>query len=40
LALAVAINHETRSPDEWFDEPDDLDRVATALATIDESTIP
>jgi prophage maintenance system killer protein len=35
LALAIAINHSTRAPDEWFDEPDDLDRVAAALRSID-----
>jgi prophage maintenance system killer protein len=27
----VAINHAVRQPDEWFDEPDDLDRVRKAL---------
>ena len=35
LALAIAINHSTRAPDEWFDEPDDLDRVTGALRSID-----
>lgn len=35
LGLAVAINHAVREDDEWFDEPDDLERVARALATID-----
>jgi len=35
LALAVAINRAVREPDEWFDEPDDLERVARAVAAID-----
>ncbi len=34
MALAVAFNHAIREPDEWFDEPDDLDRVERALASI------
>lgn len=34
LVLAVAINHVAREADEWFDEPDDLDRLASALAAI------
>ena len=35
LALAVAINRAVREADEWFSEPDDLDRVERALASID-----
>jgi prophage maintenance system killer protein len=31
LDLAVAFNHSIRENDEWFDEPDDLDRVGAAL---------
>ena len=31
----MAINHVVRREDEWFDEPDELDRVARALAAID-----
>jgi hypothetical protein len=31
LDLAVAFNHSIRESDEWFDEPDDLDRVGAAL---------
>jgi prophage maintenance system killer protein len=31
LALVVALNHAVRAPDEWFDEPDDLDRVQRIL---------
>jgi prophage maintenance system killer protein len=34
LALAVAINRAVRAADEWFDEPDDLERVERALAAI------
>jgi prophage maintenance system killer protein len=33
--LAVAINRAVRHDDEWFDEPDDLDRLGRALAAID-----
>lgn len=36
LWLAIAINQRVRSNDEWFDEPDDLDRVQLALESIDE----
>jgi hypothetical protein len=32
LDLAVAFNHSIRESDEWFDEPDDRDRVGAALA--------
>jgi prophage maintenance system killer protein len=35
VGLVVAINHVVRREDEWFDEPDELDRVAGALAAID-----
>ena len=35
LALAVAINRSVREHDEWFDEPDDLDRVERAIAAIE-----
>jgi Fic/DOC family len=31
LALAVALNHAARREDEWFDEPDDLERIQRAL---------
>jgi prophage maintenance system killer protein len=34
LALAVAVNRAVREHDEWFDEPDDLDRVERAIAAI------
>ena len=35
LALAVAINRAAREADEWFSEPDDLERVERALGSID-----
>jgi prophage maintenance system killer protein len=35
LALAVALNHATRQADEWFDEPDDLERLERALRAIE-----
>jgi len=36
LPLALAINHVVREADEWFDEPDDVNRVQQALAAIDD----
>ena len=36
LRLAIEINKRVRSDDEWFDEPDDLDRVETALRSVDD----
>lgn len=35
LRLAIAINQSVRGNDEWFDEPDDLDRVESALRSVD-----
>jgi prophage maintenance system killer protein len=35
LRLAIAINRRVRSTDEWFDEPDELDRVESALRSIE-----
>jgi prophage maintenance system killer protein len=35
LHLAIAVNRAVREDDEWFDEPDDLERVTRALAAID-----
>jgi len=35
LALAVEFNRAIRTDDEWFDEPDDLDRVQRALSAVD-----
>ena len=37
LRLATAINQRVRSADEWFDEPDELDRVDPALRSIEGS---
>jgi prophage maintenance system killer protein len=34
LALALAVNRVVRLRDEWFDEPDDVQRVQNALASI------
>jgi len=33
----AAINEAVREPDEWFEEPDDIDRLQNALAFIDET---
>lgn len=35
IAIAVAFNRAVRDDDEWFDEPDDHNRVQRALAAID-----
>ncbi len=40
LRLAVAINKRVRGNDEWFDEPDDLDRVESALRSLDRLVDP
>jgi prophage maintenance system killer protein len=40
LALAIAVNRTVREHDEWFDEPEELDRVQRALASIDEMDEP
>ena len=34
--LAIDLNHSVREEDEWFDEPDDLERLDRAFASIDE----
>lgn len=34
LQLAIEINKLVRASDEWFDEPDDLDRVENTLRSI------
>jgi hypothetical protein len=36
VGLAAAFNRAIRDDNEWFDEPDDLDRVKRALAAIGE----
>jgi hypothetical protein len=40
LRLAIEINQRVKSRDEWFDEPDDLDRVESALRSIDDFNDP
>ena len=40
LQLAVEINKRVRTSDEWFDEPDELDRVDAALRSISEVSDP
>jgi prophage maintenance system killer protein len=40
LQLAVEINKRVRTSDEWFDEPDELDRVDAALRSISEISDP
>lgn len=35
LDFAIELNLAVRREDEWFDEPDDLDRLSRALASID-----
>jgi prophage maintenance system killer protein len=35
VELAIAINRSVRADDEWFEEPDDIDRVRQAFAAID-----
>ena len=40
VGLAVAINRVLRQPDEWFDEPDDLDRLSRAVSAIDNIADP
>lgn len=34
LRLAVAISQMIRGSDEWFDEPDELDRVESGLQSV------
>ena len=34
LQLAIQINQLVRDEDEWFEDPDDLDRVESALSSI------
>lgn len=38
--LAVAINEAVREADEWFDESDDLERVARALDSVGDEVNP
>ena len=36
LELAVAFNEALRQPDEWFQEPDESDRVERAISSVAE----
>jgi len=40
LKLAIEFNKRVREDDEWFDEPDDLDRVKRSLSSIDDLANP
>lgn len=40
LRLAIEINKRVRQDDDWFDEPDDVDRVSRPLASIDHQENP
>lgn len=40
LDVAVEINRAVRGADEWFDDPDDLDRIQDVLSAVDELTDP
>jgi prophage maintenance system killer protein len=38
--LAIALNHAARQDDEWFDEPDGLERLQRALDAVSETDDP
>lgn len=40
LRLAIEINKRVREEDEWFEEPDDLERVSRALNSVDRELDP
>ena len=40
LQIALALNEAVREQDEWFEEPDDLDRLAAALDSIESLSDP
>ena len=40
LEVVVAFNHTIREADEWFDEPDELDRVKRLLDRLADETDP
>lgn len=40
LRLAIEINKRVPEKDEWFEEPDDLERVSRALSSVDREENP
>ena len=40
IRLAIEINKRVRGKDEWFEEPDDLERVSRALSSVDREENP
>jgi hypothetical protein len=40
LAIIIAINESVRHDDEWFDEPDELERVERLLGQLQSETDP
>jgi hypothetical protein len=40
LELAIALKHAARHDDEWFTEPDDLERLQRALDAVSETDDP
>jgi hypothetical protein len=40
LEVAIALNHAARQHDEWFAEPDDLERLQRALDAVSETDDP
>ncbi len=38
--LAIALNEAVRERDEWFDEPDDLERLSIALGSVEDVSDP
>ena len=38
--MVVAFNHSIRHDDEWFDEPDELNRIERLLEQLEDETVP